>query len=173
MKKLEQVISTGGATSWKTYWDYAGLLHLSGHADRTELIDVLREALQRKPELAAGRLMLARELYAIGRRSQAFSELRQIRDVDPREAASMYLLMAQSAIELGQPDEARRYVENGRKHAKRAEDVTRLEALLRRLDAASSKPAAESAEGEDDRRPVLRRRDTPKPGSRKAKGPPG
>jgi tetratricopeptide (TPR) repeat protein len=173
LSKLEQVISQGGASSWKTYWDYAALLHRSGKADKTELIDVLREALQRKPDLAAGRLMLARVLYAIGRRSQALSELRQIRDVEPREAASMYLLMAQSAIELSQPDEARQYAEQARKHAKRAEDLTRVEALLQRLDAASVKAGTEATDEEDDRRPVLRRKDPPKPASRKAKTPPG
>jgi hypothetical protein len=58
-----------------------------------ELIDVLREALHRKPELAAGRLLLARELFAVGRRSQSLAELRQIRDVDPSEAVGMYVLM--------------------------------------------------------------------------------
>ncbi len=70
--------------------------------------------------------MLGYELYAGGRRSDALSELRQIRDVDPRQATEMYLVMARAAAALNEPKDAGRYAEEARKYAGRPEETTRV-----------------------------------------------
>jgi hypothetical protein len=122
---FKQALAQEGS-SWKAYWDYARLLHLV-KGDRATRIDALRAGLDLKPEFAPARLMLARDLYAIGRRSAALSELRQIREAPGAEA---------------------------------------LLKELENLSAGSSAERPASVTDDEEKRPILRRRDPQKPPQR-------
>lgn len=168
LQKLQPVVTRGAATSWKTYWDFARLTHLT-KGDRSQSIDALRKAVEAKPDLALARLMLAGDLYAIGHRNEALSELRQIKNIAPRDASSMYLLMAQTSFEMNERVEARQYVEQARRLAQRPEDVSRAESLLQTLESRPAETPVLGADDDNEKRPILRRRPVPsaKPGRSK------
>ncbi len=152
-----------GAGDWKTYWDYARLLSNVGR-DREARMEAARKALEGKPDLAEARLMLARDLYALGRYADVLSELRQIRNIDPEHAASMFLTMAHAAAELKQIKEAGEYAEQAKQHARRPEDSARAERLLEALRQNADQGIRPASPDKDDpQRPILRRRPAKKP----------
>ena len=106
--------------------------------------------------------MLGRELHARGRRSDALTELRKVKDVDPRQRVATFLLMAQLAAESNEMDEARVYAGEARKYARRPEENASVDTFLRSLETGSV--ASSETDQQDDQRPVLRRRAPTKPG---------
>ena len=116
-------------TSWRIYWDYARL----AQGDST-VLDALRSALQLNPGLADARLMLGFELYKSKQYSEAYTILSQVKSVNPDRAASMFLVLAYSALEIGKKAEARKAAEMGKKHAKTAIDIAQANSILEFID---------------------------------------
>jgi tetratricopeptide (TPR) repeat protein len=168
LQHFQAAVRLGGA-SWKMYWDYARLLKTI-QGDRAPLMDALRKTVELKPDQTEARLMLGRELYAIGSYAEALSELQRIKDIDPDHAATIYLTMAYSAAQLKQTADAARYAEQAKKHARRPDETKSVEALLNNLQnaAAGEVPQAPASlrgieADEDSTRPILRRRESPSP----------
>jgi len=153
-----------GATGWKTYWDYARLLAASG-GDRRLRLEAAQKALASKPDLDLARLMVGQEFYAMGKHAEALAELRQVKDVDPRLAARMYLMMGNAAIELQQENDARQFADKAKKVAKAPDEVAGVEALFNRLQGNRATPSdpPSSTTDDDPQRPILRRRPPPAP----------
>lgn len=166
-----QLALAHGATSWKTYWDYARSL-ASGEGDREPLLPTLRKTLELKPDLTDARLLLGQELHRTHQYAEALAELRQIKSVDPERAAVMYLAMAHLALELKQESDARQYAEEAKKYAQEPNEVSGAEKLLEYLqqnnasarDATSTTAVPPASELVDDPgRPTLRHRGSQSP----------
>jgi Flp pilus assembly protein TadD len=162
----------GGATSWKTNWDYARLL--TGRPDAGEQqLQALRTALESKPDLVEARLMLGSELYRKRRYAQALIELRQVKSIDPEQAPALFLTMAYSAVEIKLDDEAKRYAEQAKKYARTPSEISDSEKLMQFLqqkNAPAVMPGLSAAAG-GDTRPILQRHEPDNPPTPEARQP--
>jgi tetratricopeptide (TPR) repeat protein len=144
-----------GATSWKTYWDYARLLASNPDGDEQRM-EALRKTLSLKPDLIEARLMLGQELYRKRSWAQAFVTLREIRNIDAERAPALFLMLAYAAVNLDRQEEAKQYAADARKHAREARQIDDAERLLEFLN----RPAAPAApEGRPQSAPVSRHRE--------------
>jgi tetratricopeptide (TPR) repeat protein len=112
-------------TSWKIYWDYARL----AQGDST-VLDALRSALRINPSLVDARLMLGFELYKSKQYNEAYVILSQVKSVTPERAASLFLVLAYSALEIGNKAEAKKAADLGKKYAKTALDIAQADSIL-------------------------------------------
>jgi len=118
-----------GATSWKTYWDYARLPSDEKNGEETK-ISALRKAIELKSDLTEARLMLGSELYRINRYAQALIELRQVKKIDEERAPMVFLLMAYSAMQMKMEKDAEGYAEQALKYARQPSDTASAQRLL-------------------------------------------
>jgi tetratricopeptide (TPR) repeat protein len=150
-----------GATSWKTYWDYARLL--GNRTDRSaERLQALRKTVDLNPDLPDAQLMLGQELYRKHSYAQALVALRTIKNIDAERAAPLFLMIAYSAAELGNTDEAKRNAEQARKYAREPEliaSAAQLSQYLERQAAHASAPPPVVLPSESGSAPVLRRQE--------------
>jgi len=108
--------------------------------------------------------MVVREMHTIGQAqtqyqaqfgkyAAALAELERIKDPDARYAGAMFVLMARTEADLGNPDKARQFAAEAKKYVLGSEDAKSLDALLNRLDHPASKD-----DDDDAKRPTLRYR---------------
>jgi tetratricopeptide (TPR) repeat protein len=153
-----------GAEGWKTYWDYARLLELT-QGDRRLRLEAAQKALELKPDLDEARLMVGRDFYTMGQYAEATAELRQVKNVDPRLAARVFLMLGNAAVELQQDGDARQYAGKAKEVARTPDETAGVEALFSRLPGnreapgvGTALPAAPVSPIDDDsQRPILRR----------------
>ena len=165
-----QRASEHGATSWKTYWDYARLLGAEpGKTEET--VVALRQALHFNPGLTDAQLMLGSELYQTKSYAQALVAFRQVKQVDAKQASRMFLMMAFSALQLKMNEDAKRYAVQAMQYAQQPSETDSAQRLIQYLDQSKTGPppatvavaAAPPGEAPEDSveasRPLLRRRD--------------
>ena len=155
-----QAILNRPGVDWKACWDYARLLDERG-GDRGPELAALRKTLELNPDWWPARFMLGGRLFENNQPAEALDQFKQIRNPDPEHASSVYLAMALAALAIHQPQEAKQYAEQARKLARKPEESSRADLLLRNIgqppnSGTEMRPAFES--GDDPDRPVLRRR---------------
>ena len=116
-------------TSWKTYWDYARFAQ-----GEPGTVDALRSALRLNPELTEAKLILGYELYRRRDFKEAFDVLATIRQVTPDRAPQLFLMLAFSAVEIGNKPEARKAAEMAKKYAKLPEDISQADRIIQFVD---------------------------------------
>ncbi len=117
-----------GATNWKTNWDYARLAQ--GDESRSvKRASALRKTIELNPDLVDARILLGNDLYRQGSYVQALVTLRQIKRVEPEQAASVFLMMAHCAVEAQLKPEAKRYIDEARKYATKQADISGVERM--------------------------------------------
>ena len=121
-----------GATSWRTYWDFAQASASAG-GEPAERIQALRKSLALQPEHAEARLMLGTELYRQNQYAPALAELRQVKTIDPDRAASLLLTMAYASLALKQDQAAKQYAELARKHARSSDETASADQIMRHI----------------------------------------
>jgi hypothetical protein len=97
-------------------------------------VEALRSALKIKADLPDARMMLGFELYKARHYKEAYDVLAQIKQVTPERAASFFLAMAFSAMEIGNKFEAKKSAELGRKYAKTAVEVAQADNIIEFVD---------------------------------------
>lgn len=135
-----QRASEHGATSWKTYWDYARLLGAEP-GNNEETIVALRHALQFNPDLTDAQLMLGSELYQTKSYAQALVAFREVKQVDAKRASQMFLMMAISALQLKLNEDAKRYAGQALQYAQQPSESDSAQRLLQYLDRSKAGPA--------------------------------
>lgn len=148
-----------GASSWKTYWDYARLL--GPGEDVRGYTDALRKALERKPDLLDARLALGSALLQQQSWAQAFALLHEVKNIDPDRASRLFLMLAYSSLNLDKRAEAKTYAADAKKYAKDPHDrdsAERLISVLEREPAPRERSAAVVMESDDETRPRIARR---------------
>ena len=154
-----------GTKNWKTYWDYARLL---GGDDSKESIAALRKTLELNPDLMEARMMLGSELYRSGVYAQALITLRELKNVPPERAATVYLILAYCAMQLKMENDAKQFAEQALKYASKPGESESARQVLAYLNhkgpdvpTAGAPPAAGGVAevSVSETRPVLRRQE--------------
>ena len=122
-----------GDSSWKTWWDYARLA-LSAGERAPQVQSALRKTLELKPDLTDARLMLGSELYRDRSWAQAYTQLREVKVIDPERAPWLFLTMAHCAMNLDQKDDARKWAAEALKHSTKDADRDSAQRLMEYLD---------------------------------------
>ena len=170
---LRRAIENGNS-NWQTHWDFARTLS-PGDKPSPEYETALRKTLELNPELIDARLELARAMFRDRRFVQALALLGQVKRIDPENAPSMFLLMAYSAAQADQKDEARKYADLAIKHARTPDQTADAQRLSDYLKASQSSVAAQSSPafqpaGTDGDKPTLRRAE-PAPATEESNAP--
>ena len=153
-----QAILSSGAATWKTYWDYAGVLD-SNDRDRTAEFQALRKALGLKPDLQPAHLLLGTRLCETGQFAEGLEQLKQAGTVEPERAATLYLMMAYAALELRQLRDAREYAQSAKRFARKPDDAAHADEILKAtadVGSATEVRTPSTTDG-DAGRPILRR----------------
>jgi len=127
-------------------------------------VPALRKALELNPGLTEARLMLGNELYQSRSYAQALITLREVRNIQGDRAASVFLVMAECALQLKMEDDARKYAQEAQKYARQPFEIDRAQRLMAYLNrndsVASPEAAAPPQAAADTGRPTLRHRDS-------------
>lgn len=156
-----------GSPVWKTWWDYSRLLEAtSEHGAPLEV--ALRKTLELKADLTEAQFMLGNELYRQRKWAQAFTTLRDIKNVEPERAPGLFLILAYSAMNMDRKDDAKRFALDAKKWATKDSDRQGAEQLLKYLEQAGQvtfverpAPAQNERPAADGVAPALQRREVP------------
>jgi tetratricopeptide (TPR) repeat protein len=122
-----------GAKSPNLLFSYAGLLHNLG-APAPEIIKVLQQAVQAKPDFYEARFNLGMEAVRAGDCKITIDALAGIKTLKAENASLVFSAEAYCYWRLGNPNEARRLGEQAKQYAKTPEEINRAQNLLDQLN---------------------------------------
>jgi tetratricopeptide (TPR) repeat protein len=122
-----------GAKSPDLLFNYAAVLH-ARQAPSPEIIDVLQQAIQLKPDFYNARFNLGMEAAQQGDCKLAISALTGIKTVRAEHALPVFSTEAYCYWRLDNPNEARRLAEMAKQYAKTPDETKRVQNLLDQLN---------------------------------------
>jgi tetratricopeptide (TPR) repeat protein len=111
-----------GTTNAKVYFDYAMMLQGQDGKD-PEIGELLRKAVELKPDLMEAHYMLGFYASNAGRFGEAVDHLRQVKKLEHDQAFPYFRALAYAYYRLGQMEEARKNAERAVKFATEPKDV--------------------------------------------------
>lgn len=141
-----------GTTNATVYFDYA--MMLQGKGKDSEIAELLRKAVELKPDLTEAHYMLGFYASNAGRFGEAVAHLRQVKKLEKDQAFPYFRALSYAFYRLGQMDDARKNAESAAKFATEPKDVELAKEFQAYLAQEPSKPAVKPLDG-------LKRRDVP------------
>jgi Tfp pilus assembly protein PilF len=121
-----------GSTDALMIFQYAGLLHATG-APPAQVINMLKLAVELKPDFYDARFNLGMEAASQGQCQVALSALAAIKTISSDRAYRIYSVLAYCTWKEGSPANARHWAELAREYAASPEETANAEQLLRQL----------------------------------------
>ena len=125
-----------GAKSANLLYNYSGLLHTM-NAPSPEIIKVLQQAVEWKPDFSNARFRLGMEAVREGDCKTTIDALTGIKTITPDRASPIFSAEAYCYWRLGNPGEARRLGEMAKQYAKTQDEAKRAQNLLDQLNRAN------------------------------------
>ncbi len=142
-----------GTTNAKVFFDYAMMLQGQDGKD-PEIGELLRKAVELKPDLMEAHYMLGFYASNVGRFAEAVDHLRQVKKLEHDQAFPYFRALAYAYYRLGEMEEARKNAERAVKFATEPKDVELAKEFVEYLAQEPSKREVKPQDG-------LKRRDAP------------